>query len=178
MHLVAAKYNFRRSICRVTQIKILMKRTILILLVSSLLFSGIGCIKNDECQDKTVESEQATILAYASANSIIGTAHSSGIYYQVISPGSGPTPSLTSQVSVRYTGKLLDGTVFDSQTGTPVSFQLGGTIPGWQIGLQLIQKGGVIKLIIPSSLAYRCSGYAGIPGNAILFFEVQLVDVL
>jgi FKBP-type peptidyl-prolyl cis-trans isomerase FkpA len=155
-----------------------MKRAILILSVSGLLFSGIGCIKNGDCQDKTIQSEQAAILAYASANSIAGTAHSSGIYYQIISTGSGPTPSLTSQVSVRYTGKLLDGTVFDSQTGTPVSFQLGATIPGWQIALQQIQKGGQIKVIIPSALAYKCGGYGSIPGNSILYFDIQLVDVL
>ncbi|MGB3162737.1 MAG: FKBP-type peptidyl-prolyl cis-trans isomerase [Chitinophagaceae bacterium] len=55
---------------------------------------------------------------------------------------------------------------------------MGGTIPGFQIGLQLIQKGGVIKMIIPSSLAYGCSGQGTIAGNSILFFEVELVDVL
>ncbi len=155
-----------------------MKRILLILSVCSLLISGSGCIKDVGCQNKTVQSEQAAILAYATANSITATAHSSGMYYQVINAGSGPTPSLTSRVSVRYTGKLMDGTVFDTQTGTPVTFTLGGVIHGWQLGLQLIQKGGTIKLIVPSSLAYGCSGYGAIPGNAILYFDIQLVDVL
>ena len=155
-----------------------MKRTTSIFILFSLLFSGIGCIKDNSCQNKTVQSEQAAITAYAAANSITGLSHGSGLYYQVINQGSGPTATTSSQVSVRYTGKLLNGTVFDSQTGTPVTFPLGGTIPGFQIGLQLIQKGGTIKMIIPSSLAYGCSGNSGIAGNSILFFEVQLVDIL
>ncbi len=155
-----------------------MKRTIWIFSLFSLLFSGTGCLKDNSCQNKTVQSEQAAIAAYAASNSITGVTHSSGVYYQVTTPGSGPTPSVSSKVSVRYTGKLLDGTVFDSQTGTPATFTVGGTIPGFQIGLQLIQKGGVIKMVIPSSLAYGCTGNSGIPGNSILFFEVQLVDIL
>lgn len=155
-----------------------MKRIVVILSVFMLLFGGTSCLKDNSCQDKTVQSEQAAITAYAAANSITGTSHSSGVYYQVTTPGSGVTPGVTSQVSVRYTGKLLNGTVFDSQTGAPATFGLGGTIPGFQIALQLVQKGGVIKFIIPSSLAYGCSGTGGIPGNSILFFEVQLVDVL
>jgi FKBP-type peptidyl-prolyl cis-trans isomerase len=155
-----------------------MKSSVVVLSVFLLLFGSTSCLKDNSCQNKTVQSEQAAITAYAVANSITGTSHSSGVYYQVTTPGSGVTPSVTSQVSVRYTGKLMDGTVFDSQTGSPVTFGLGGTIPGFQIALQLVQKGGTIKFIIPSSLAYGCSGTNGIPGNSILFFEVQLVDVL
>ncbi len=155
-----------------------MKRTVVILSGFMLLFGGTSCLKDNSCQDKTVQSEQAAITAYATANSITGTSHSSGVYYQVTTAGSGVTPSVTSQVSVRYTGKLLNGNIFDSQTGTPVIFGLGGTIPGFQIALQLVQKGGTIKFIIPSSLAYGCAGTNGIPGSSILFFEVQLVDVL
>lgn len=156
-----------------------MKRTGLILSVYFLLFSGMACLKNDNgCQNKTIQSEEAAILAYATANGIAGTTHSSGLYYQVTVPGSGPSPTANSNISVKYTGKLMDGTVFDSQTVNPATFNLGGTIPGFQIGLQLVQKGGTIKMVIPSSLAYGCSGFSTIPGNAILFFEVQLVDIL
>lgn len=155
-----------------------MKKILLAVPLILLFFSGPSCLKDNSCQDKTVQSEEAAILAYASANSITGTRHSSGLYYQVTAPGSGPTASPTSTVSVRYTGKLLNGTVFDSQTASPVSFSLGQTIVGFQIGLQLIQKGGTIKMIIPSSLAYGCGGSGSIPGNSILYFEVQLVDIL
>lgn len=156
-----------------------MKRTGLILSVYFLLFSGTACLKNNEgCQNKTIQSEEAAILAYATANGIAGTTHSSGLYYQVSIPGSGASPVANSNVSVKYTGKLMDGTIFDSQTVNPVTFNLGGTIPGFQLGLQLVQKGGTIKMIIPSSLAYGCTGFSTIPGNAILFFEVELVDIL
>lgn len=172
------KGHWRGLTQRLSFKKTIMKRTISIVSLFSIMLSGTGCIKDNSCQNKTVQSEQAAITTYASANGITGIAHSSGIYYQVTNPGSGPTPSVSSQVSVRYTGKLLNGNVFDSQTGTPVTFGLGGTIPGFQIGLQLIQKGGTIKMIIPSSLAYGCTGSGAITGNSILFFEVQLVDVL
>ena len=155
-----------------------MKKIIFILSLSFLLTSAGSCIKDTGCQDKTVQSEQAAIIAYAAANGITATANGSGFYYEIINPGSGPAPTVYSQVSVRYTGKLLDGTVFDSQTGAPVTFPLGNAIFGWQLGLPLIQKGGTIKLIIPSSLAYGCRGKAPIPSNAILYFEIQLVDVL
>lgn len=155
-----------------------MKKLAFSLLVCLVTYGGTSCIKDVGCQDKTVQSEVAAITAYATANSISGITHSSGVYYQVTNAGSGPTPTVTSQVSVKYTGKRLDGTVFDSVTGTPVTFGLGGTIPGFQIALQLIQKGGVIKFIIPSSLAYGCAGQGNIAGNTILFFEVELVDVL
>lgn len=133
---------------------------------------------DDGCQDKTIQSEEAAINAYAAANGIVGTRHSSGVYYQVTVSGVGQTPTVNSQISVRYTGKLLDGTVFDSQTTTPAIFNLGGTIPGFQIALQQVSEGGTIKFIIPSSLAYGCNGSGTIPSNSILYFEVQLIDVI
>ncbi len=133
-------------------------------------------VKESACADKTVESEQAAILSYAAAQGITPTAHSTGLYYQIINPGSGPTPTLTSRVFVKYTGKLLNGTIFDQQTA-PVSYGLGGMILGFQIGLPLIQKGGIIKIIVPSALAYGCRGYGLVPGNSILFFEIELTDV-
>jgi FKBP-type peptidyl-prolyl cis-trans isomerase FkpA len=66
---------------------------------------------------------------------------------------------------------------FETQTAAPVSFALNGVIPGFQYGLPLIQKGGIIKLIIPSSLAYGCRGFGAVPGNSVLFFEIELTDV-
>ena len=143
-----------------------------------LLFANLGCIKDTACKNKTIESEQGAILAYASSNSITATAHSSGLYYQIISQGTGATPTLNSKIFVTYTGKLTNGTTFDSGT-TPAGtgWALGGLIPGWQLGIPLIQKGGQIKLIIPSSLAYGCQGYGSIPGNSVLYFDISLTDV-
>jgi FKBP-type peptidyl-prolyl cis-trans isomerase FkpA len=148
----------------------------LISLVSLVVLTG--CLKDDSCQPKTVQSETATMLNYANANGITPTTHSSGMLYQIVSAGAGATPTATSTVTVRYTGKLMNGTIFDSNaTGSPISFGLNQVIKGWQLGLPLIKKDGVIKLIIPSSLAYGCTGYGSIPGDAVLYFEIQLIDV-
>jgi FKBP-type peptidyl-prolyl cis-trans isomerase FkpA len=142
------------------------------------LFLFTGCLKDDSCTPKTVQSETAAMLSYANANGITPTTHSSGMLYQIVTAGAGATPTATSTVTVRYTGKFMDGRVFDSNaTGSPISFGLNQVIQGWQLGLPLIKKDGLIKLIIPSSLAYGCAGYGSIPGDAVLYFEVQLIDV-
>jgi FKBP-type peptidyl-prolyl cis-trans isomerase len=154
-----------------------MKKIFFALSVVVILFAGDGCVKNDPCKDITVQSEQAEIVNYAAANGISATAHSSGLYYQVTNPGSGPSPTSGSRVFIKYTGKLLNGTVFDQQTANPVSYGLSGMIQGFQIGLPLIQKGGTIKLIVPSSLGYGCNGFGSVPPNSILYFEVELTDV-
>ena len=154
-----------------------MKKILLFLSLVIVFFSGDGCIKDTVCVDKTVQSEQAEIINYAATQGISVTAHSSGLYYQVINPGSGPTPTSGSKVFIKYKGKLLNGTIFDDQSAAPVSFGLNGLILGFQIGLPLIQKGGSIKLIVPSSLGYGCNGFASVPGNSVLYFEVELTDV-
>jgi FKBP-type peptidyl-prolyl cis-trans isomerase len=145
------------------------------LLVVSLI---VGCNKETACTPKTVASEVATMQSFATTNGLTVQTHSSGMLYQIVNLGSGLTPALTSRVSVRYTGKLMNGTIFDSNTGVPVQFLLGQVIAGWQLGLPLIKKGGVIRLIIPSSLAYGCNAAGSIPGDSVLYFEVELVDVL
>jgi FKBP-type peptidyl-prolyl cis-trans isomerase FkpA len=131
------------------------------------------------CKPMAVRLEEPQIKAYATANSITAVKDSSGIYYQVIDSGSGLTPTLTSKVSVTYTGKFLNGVVFDQSANAATStFTLGTLIKGWQIGLPLIKKGGRIKLIVPSALGYGCNGAgASIPPNAVLSFDITLVDV-
>lgn len=155
----------------------MMKKLVLILSVPFMLAAAGGCVKDTGCQEKTVQSEEGAILAYAAANGIIVTKHPSGMYYQIITQGTGPTPSANSTISVKYTGKRLDGTIFDQRT-TPISFPLRDVIAGWQLGIPLIQKGGTIRLIIPSSLAYGCAGRSSIAPYTILYFEIELVDVL
>ncbi|MFM8592256.1 MAG: FKBP-type peptidyl-prolyl cis-trans isomerase [Sphingomonadales bacterium] len=147
----------------------------------SLLFSFVlllgGCVKDKACVPKTVASEQATMQAYATANNMTVQAHPSGMLYQIVNAGNGATPNLASMVSVRYTGKLMNGTIFDSRTTTPTEFVLGQVITGWQLGVPLIKKGGTVRLIIPSSLAYGCTATGPIPADAVLYFEIELVDV-
>lgn len=109
------------------------------------------------------------------------TTTASGLKYKVIKKGSGAHPTATSTVSVKYTGKLQDGTVFDStdkQGGQPISFPLNRVIPGWTEGLQLMQPGAVYEFVIPSNLAYGSQGIPGaIPPNATLIFDVELVGI-
>jgi FKBP-type peptidyl-prolyl cis-trans isomerase FkpA len=157
-----------------------MKTFFLVLLGGALFFSQTGCIKSkssQSCTPATVSSEEPAIVAYAAANGINATKHNSGLYYEIISPGNGATPSVNSKVYVTYVGKLLDGRTFDQQTNADqTGWTLGQLIAGWQIGLPLIQKGGEIKLIVPSALAYGCGNNA-LPPNSILYFDVHLVDV-
>ena len=144
-----------------------------------LIFSGFSCLKNKGCSPRTPSSESAEMMAFATANGITPITHSSGLLYQVINPGSGPTASTSSTVYITYVGKLLDGTVFDQQANASATgWPLNQLIEGWRVGIPLIQKGGEIKLIVPSSMAYGCQKYGVIPSNAILYFDITLVNVI
>lgn len=104
----------------------------------------------------------------------------SGLQYKVINTGKGKVPSATDKVTVHYTGKLIDGTVFDSsvERNDPITFELNGVIPGWTEALQLMHEGDKWMLYIPYELAYGERG-AGeqIPPYSTLIFEVELIKV-
>jgi FKBP-type peptidyl-prolyl cis-trans isomerase FklB len=104
----------------------------------------------------------------------------SGLQYKVLASGSGKSPDANSNVTVHYTGKLVDGTVFDSsvQRGQPASFGLNQVIRGWTEGLQLMKEGDKFIFYIPYDLGYgeRGSG-AQIPPYSTLIFEVELIKV-
>jgi FKBP-type peptidyl-prolyl cis-trans isomerase len=155
----------------------IMKRFIYISGLLLLVLSSISCLKDAEiCKNRDISVEEPDIINYNTSQGINAIRDPSGVYYQVLNYGSGATPTGTSIVSVKYTGKLLDGTIF-TQENIPTDVDMKLVIQGWKIGLPLIQKGGIIKLIIPSSLAYGCNGFATVPGNAILVFQIELVDV-
>ncbi|MBO7320740.1 MAG: FKBP-type peptidyl-prolyl cis-trans isomerase [Bacteroidales bacterium] len=103
----------------------------------------------------------------------------SGLQYKVIEEGAGVSPMAADTVEVHYTGKLLDGTVFDSsvERGEPAKFPLSGVIKGWSEGLTYAKEGGKIELYIPSNLGYGPRGYGNIPANSTLVFEVELLKV-
>ena len=105
----------------------------------------------------------------------------SGLQYQVLEEGEGEQPTAGDQVRVHYRGRLIDGTVFDSsyERGQPAEFPLGGVIPGWTEGLQLMKEGAKYRFYIPADLAYGAQGRPPvIPPNATLIFDVELLDVL
>jgi FKBP-type peptidyl-prolyl cis-trans isomerase FkpA/FKBP-type peptidyl-prolyl cis-trans isomerase FklB len=104
----------------------------------------------------------------------------SGLQYKVITAGNGVKPKATDTVSVHYTGKLVNGTEFDSSRkhgDQPVTFPVNGVIPGWTEALQLMPMGSKWELYIPSDLAYGPGGNGPIPPASTLIFEVELLEV-
>ena len=104
----------------------------------------------------------------------------SGLYFQIIEPGSDVKPSPKDMVRCHYRGTLLDGTEFDSSyaRNEPSEFALNGVIQGWGQGVPLIGEGGKIKLFVPSKLGYGDQGTPGIPPASALIFEIELIKVL
>ena len=99
----------------------------------------------------------------------------SGLQYEVLESGKGDSPKASDNVEVHYTGKLIDGTVFDSsvERGVPASFGVTQVIPGWVEALQLMHEGDKWRLYIPSDLAYGPNGAGGVIGpNMTLIFDV------
>jgi FKBP-type peptidyl-prolyl cis-trans isomerase FklB len=124
------------------------------------------------------QAGQDFLAENAEREGVITTA--SGLQYEVITEGTGASPSATDQVTVHYHGTLIDGTVFDSSVdrGQPATFPLNGVIPGWTEGLQFMKEGGKTKLFIPSDLAYGDQGAGELIGpGATLIFEVELIKV-
>lgn len=106
---------------------------------------------------------------------------STGLQYEVITEGKGPKPAATDRVKVHYTGRLIDGTVFDSsvERGEPATFGVTQVIPGWVEALQLMTEGSKWRLHIPSELAYGPQGAGGVIGpNSTLIFDVELLEVI
>lgn len=105
----------------------------------------------------------------------------SGLQYEVLEEGTGTQPEAGDQVTVHYTGKLIDGTVFDSsvERGEPATFGVTQVIPGWVEALQMMKEGAKWRLFIPSNLAYGPNGAGGAIGpNATLIFDVELIKVI
>lgn len=105
-----------------------------------------------------------------------------GFYYEIIEQGDGDAPTAEDQVVVNYEGSLIDGTVFDSsfERGEPATFPMGGVIPGFSGGLSKIGEGGKVRIYIPGDLGYGANPppQSGIPPNAYLIFDAEIVDIL
>jgi FKBP-type peptidyl-prolyl cis-trans isomerase FkpA len=135
------------------------------------------------------EKDDKLIKEYLEKNKIKATKNAEGVYVAVSQEGTGSTPNPGDTVYVHYTGKLTSGKVFDSSQDStmrpgmplePIKFPIGRgfVIKGWDAGLSGLKKGSKATLVIPSTLAYGLQGSPpAIPGNSILVFDVQLVDI-
>lgn len=139
-----------------------------------------GCKKDTHDAVKQLETDDQLIRAYLTANSIEAIKHQSGVYYQILAPGTGNfNYDANTIVRARYTGKFLSGSVFDeNKTETGVRLPpLGRLIVGWQIGIPLIQPGGRIRLFVPSGYGYGPQASNGMPANSVLDFDIELLGI-
>lgn len=133
------------------------------------------------------KAEKDSIKNYLLAQNITNAVQdTSGVFYIITNQGTGATPTICSNLTVRYRGTFFTGVAFDptsavtATTGSDkstASFDLGGVISGWQKALPYVKSGGSITLFIPPTLGYGASYYNGIPGNSYLKFTIDLLNV-
>jgi FKBP-type peptidyl-prolyl cis-trans isomerase FklB len=103
----------------------------------------------------------------------------SGLQYEIVTQGTGPTPTAEDSVVCHYRGTLIDGTEVDNsyKRGEPVTFAVGGVIKGWTEALQLMPVGSKYKLYIPQELAYGTGDRGPIPAGSVLLFDLELLQI-
>lgn len=146
-------------------------------------FGELDAIRRDEMEKEAIIARlqaDSALQANKAKEGVVVT--ESGLQYRVITEGTGIQPTIEDTVQVLYTGRTIDGKVFDStdlRDGQPATFPLAGNIPGFSEGVQLMKEGAKYEFLLPAELAYGERG-AGpeIKPNSALFFEVELVKVL
>lgn len=131
-----------------------------------------------EGMDDNIKAGQKFLEENALNKSVYTT--KSGLQYKIVKKGNGKKPKVTDKVKVHYTGKLIDGTVFDSsvERGEPIEFRLNEVIPGWSEGVQLMEEGSTYMLYIPYNLGYGEQPMGSIPPGSALIFEVELIQIM
>ncbi len=165
-----------------------MKKVFLSVLV---LIIMAGCKKSEAVKcaysapsNVATATEISYLQNYISSNNITATQHASGAFYTINQQGTGPNPTVCSNITIKYVGRLFNGSVFDSNSSvTGIKFALGSLIAGFQRVLPVLKAGGNIDLYIPPSLGYGSqdirdqSGNIVIPANSYLKFNIDLLDV-
>ncbi|CAM3718046.1 FKBP-type peptidyl-prolyl cis-trans isomerase [Mucilaginibacter galii] len=148
-----------------------------LLMICGFLVLVASACKKDSSDDYPAQQaivDDTQIQAYIAANKIVATKDPSGVYYSVLTPGTGAYPTVNSTLTVNYRGEFINGNVFDS--GNLSNFNLNGVIKGWYYGVPHINTGGRILLMIPSGLAYGQQGQGTIPANTVLVFTIDLLS--
>jgi FKBP-type peptidyl-prolyl cis-trans isomerase FkpA len=118
------------------------------------------------------------IQDFLKRNSLTAMKDSSGVYYSISNAGSGTgVINRLTTIKAKYTGRLLNGTVFDSSTDGTFTTSLGSVIPGWQKVVPKLKKGGQMRMFIPSGLGYGTAATGSIPANSVLDFDIQVDSV-
>jgi FKBP-type peptidyl-prolyl cis-trans isomerase FkpA len=135
-----------------------------------------SCSNDKDNIDFKAQNEEE-IQLYIAENNLNATRSDSGLYYVIDNLGTGAQPTSSSTVTVIYKGYFLNGQQFDSSNAQGVTFGLNRVIPGWTEGITYFKEGGRGMLLIPAHLGYGSFGARGIPGGAVLIFDITLVDV-
>ncbi len=151
-----------------------MKNYTLLLLIASLFI--ISCGKKE---DQT-EIDERLIQEYLTENSLVSEATGTGLHVIIDVPGTDPKPTLSDEIEIHYNGFYLDGQKFDSSydRGKPFESDFDFLIQGWREGIPYFGEGGSGTLIIPSHLGYGPSPNNGIRPDAVLVFDIELLDVI
>ncbi len=135
-------------------------------------------IAEREALAETNRTEGAAYLADNEAREGVMVTES-GLQYEVLEEGTGERPGASDQVRLHYRGTLVDGTEFDSSIGgDPAQFGVGGVIPGFSEALQLMPVGAKYRVVIPSDIAYGAQGSGTIGPDAVLIFEIELLEIV
>ena len=132
--------------------------------------------------DLSKEEQETELLEnYLNNGNISGSPSNTGLYYIEEKEGKGKNPKVGDTLVVNYTGKFVNGQIFDTslRSGKPIQFRFGNgsVIKGWEEGLSLMKKGGKAQFIIPSHLAYGEKEYGPVPPFSTLIFDIELVDI-
>ncbi len=163
-----------------------MKNLLVSVAVLCSMFIFGACLKSEETANPQMEyqaqlnNDEMLISKFLVEKGIPATRDASGIYFyryeQNKSQGEKYSYNPNTIITVKYTGRLLNGTIFDSRD-KEAQFKLADVILGWQIGIQLMQKGEKIRLIIPSVYGYGNKSHGIIPANSVLDFDIELIDI-
>ena len=154
------------------------RRALLTLMTAGAAVSLAGC--GDKKAQENLVAADAFMAQNAKQPGVVTLPE--GLQYKVVrsGPNGGMHPTRADEVKVHYEGKLVDGTIFDSsyERGVPASFPLDGLVPAWIIALQRMKAGDEWMLYVPPALGYGAQDKGPIPGNSVMIFRIELIDVL